>query len=342
MCDLTRRADHFIEKLTRLGCLLRDAVIRGRKAGASLAEVSRETSADTIYSLDTHVEPELEDFYEQWGRELPLVLIAEGAGVPGGMEGVRVFPDGTDPGKAAFRLIVDPIDGTRGLMYNKRSAWVLAGVAPNRGEATRLSDIFAAAQVEVPTSRQDASDILFATRGGGATRLRQQLRDGSRETIVLRPSRATNIAHGFATVVSFFPGTKVLAAELLERVTTRTLGPLDVTRPMVFDDQYISSGGQLYEMMCGHDRFIGDLRPMFYQANNSPMGLCAHPYDLCTALIASEAGLIITNGQGGPLDGPLDVQTPLAWAAYANEALHRQIEPIIIEFLAEKGALLRS
>ena len=37
-----------------------------------------------------------------------------------------------------WRVIVDPIDGTRGLMYQKRSAWILTGVAPNRGPGTSL------------------------------------------------------------------------------------------------------------------------------------------------------------------------------------------------------------
>jgi hypothetical protein len=30
-------------------------------------------------------------------------------------------------------MIVDPIDGTRNIMYNKRSAWILSGIAPNTG-----------------------------------------------------------------------------------------------------------------------------------------------------------------------------------------------------------------
>ena len=30
----------------------------------------------------------------------------------------------------------------------------------------------------------------------------------------------------------------------------------------VFDDEYLSSGGQLHELMTGHDRFVADLRPL--------------------------------------------------------------------------------
>ena len=45
-----------------------------------------------------------------------------------------VLPEGTPEADAVWRVIVDPIDGTRGLMYQKRSAWILTGVAPNRGK----------------------------------------------------------------------------------------------------------------------------------------------------------------------------------------------------------------
>ena len=62
-------------------------------------------------------------------------------------------------------------------------------------------------------------------------------------------------------------------------------------------------------------------------------GLCCHPYDCATMLIATEAGIVVTDGRGGPLDGPMDVTTGLSWAAYANEALRQVLEPLVTEFL---------
>ena len=66
-------------------------------------------------------------------------------------------PEGAIASRAAWTIIVDPIDGTRGLMYQKRPGWILTGVAghrpaprpdagnrpdqPQRPEPTRLSDI---------------------------------------------------------------------------------------------------------------------------------------------------------------------------------------------------------
>ena len=35
--------------------------------------------------------------------------------------------------------------------------------------------------------------------------------------------------------------------------------------PLVFDDQYMTTGGQVYELMVGHDRMLGDLRPLVYR-----------------------------------------------------------------------------
>ncbi len=45
-----------------------------------------------------------------------------------GLEGEAVtFPRGTPVGGTLFKCILDPIDGTRNLMYDKRSAWGAGG-----------------------------------------------------------------------------------------------------------------------------------------------------------------------------------------------------------------------
>ena len=88
-------------------------------------------------------------------------------------------------------IIVDPIDGTRGLMYQKRSAWILTAVAPNRGPATSLRDIELAVQTEIPLVKQHLSDQLWAVRGGGAHAQRYNRLTGERLPIRLRPSAAT-------------------------------------------------------------------------------------------------------------------------------------------------------
>ncbi len=119
--------------------------------------------------------------------------------------------------------------------------------------------------------------------------------------------------------------------------------PGDDGTPRVFDDEYISSGGQLYELTVGHDRFTADLRPLALLASTVPRRierLCAHPYDLCTELIAREAGAIVTNRHGEPLNEPLDITANMCWIGYANAAIRQQVEPKLLELLAELEASL--
>jgi hypothetical protein len=345
---------YFLQKLIALETRLRDAVLGGSHrvdAGAASAIVRDAVpgsgySGDTIYALDERGEDALLSFCEAWAAELdrPFVLIAEGlAG-----NGRRPFPAGAADADAAFECIVDPIDGTRALMYQKRSAWVLAAVAPGQavlGRRPTLQDLEVAVQLELPTERARLADCLWAVRGGGAAGETLDLATGERRPMRPAPSQARGLAHGFATIAKFFPGTKEAAAWLEERLFAEVVGDHAAGVPLVFDDEYVSSGGQLYELMVGHDRFIADLRPLLMDARRwqgtAPAGarrLCARPYDLCTWLIASEAGVIVTDGWGRPLAAPLDTETDVAWAGYANEALRRQIEPVLQRLLREMGA----
>lgn len=326
-----------VARLKAFQATVRSLLIDGRRS-ADLHAVSRDSSADTIYRIDALVEPALVAFCTEWAKTTPLVLVAEGLEDDAGREVESLtFPLGSRTEDAVIRVIVDPIDGTRGIMYDKRSAWALAGVAPNRGPATRLRDIEVAVMTELPTSKMGSADVLWAIKGGGAKGERVDLRTGLTEPLPLAPSRAADIRHGFASVANFFPGTKVLASELMEHLAAKLIGDADVGKAAVFDDQYISTGGQFYEAIVGHDRFIADLRPYFYRIQGQAEGLCCHPYDCATLLVAEEAGVVVTDGLGRPLDGPLDSTTGLAWAMYANEDLRRAIEPLLTAFFRDRG-----
>jgi hypothetical protein len=331
-----------VDRLKEFQAAVRTKVIESRTLPGGLSGVTRATAADTIYQIDTVVEPLLESFCAEWARTTPLVLIAEGIENEHGEEGLKIFPEGARESDAKLRFIVDPIDGTRGIMYDKRPAWALAGVAPNKGPNTRLRDIELAVMTELPTSKMGSADVLWAIKGKGARGERVALAPRpsplAPRPLPLAPSSSPTINHGFATVSNFFPGTKVLASELMEHIVRNLIGEADVTKATVFDDQYISTGGQFYELIVGHDRFNADLRPLFYRAQNQPEGLCCHPYDCATLLVAEEAGVIVTDGLGKPLDGPLDCTTGLSWAGFANAELRRQIEPLVIEFLRARGA----
>jgi len=327
--------EYFVAKLRELHDRMRERLVAQlrRETIDALSGVSETRGGDTIYEIDERGEAVLVQFCEEWGREIPFVLIAEG--VAG--SGERPFPDGATA-QAAFRMIVDPIDGTRAIMYDKRSAWILSGIAPNHGPETRLDEIEVAMQTEVPTTKQTLSDSFWAWRGGGTRGERADLLTGARHPLAPRPSQAASVEHGFATISKFFPGGKALTAGLEERLMDTVLGRPKDGNPLVFDDQYLSSGGQLYELMVGHDRFNADLRPITLAAAepDAAIGrLCAHPYDLCAELVAREAGVIVTDDRGGPLRPPLDLHADVAWIGYANDAIRRQIEPTLMALLEE-------
>jgi fructose-1,6-bisphosphatase/inositol monophosphatase family enzyme len=325
--------------LRRLGERLRDAVSAGLRAESieQLAAATGERGGDVIYRLDEHGEQALLALCAEWAREEPFVLIAEGL-----EQGQRVFPAGADERRLAFTLIVDPIDGTRGLMYGKRSAWALLGIAraPQAGAQAgagwpTLADITLAVQAELPTPRAALADTLWALAGQGAQGETRDLRTGATTSFTPRPSAATSLAGGFASIAKFFPGGRAQTAALEEALYEALLGPPPTSAPNIFDDEYISSGGQLYELMVGHDRFIADLRPLITTAGR-PATFCAHPYDLCTVLIAREAGVVVTDPWGQPLAAPLDTETPVAWVGYANAALHAAIAPVLQRLLRER------
>jgi fructose-1,6-bisphosphatase/inositol monophosphatase family enzyme len=316
--------------------------IRGAVVGAAqrqqteqLAEVQRDEEGDTLYAIDAISEERLLELFEILSRNHSFVLIAEGL-----RGGQIVLPQGTAENAADWRIIVDPIDGTRGLMYQKRSAWILTGVAPNRGSNTSLKDIELAVQTEIPLMKQHLADQLWAIRGQGAFAERFDRLTGERQNMRLRPSTSPTIAHGFAMIARFFPGAREELASIDEEVVRAVLGPVQPGKAHCFEDQYISSGGQLYELMSGHDRFVADLRPLLgkvLQGRGLPLGLCCHPYDLCAVLIATELGVIVTDAQGRSLDAPLNVEADVTWVGYANDKIRRQVEPALQRSLRDRG-----
>jgi fructose-1,6-bisphosphatase/inositol monophosphatase family enzyme len=291
-----------------------------------LAEPVAQSTADTIYAIDRVSEGVLVAGLEEVAKQEPLVLVAEGAAEQG-----LALPRGTPEAECRWRVLMDPLDGTRGLMYQKRSGWILTGVAPNRGADTRLRDITLAVQTEIPLLKQHLADQLWAEKGGGARGVRVDVLRGTSTALELHPSRAETIADGFAGLVRFFPGARDVLAALDDEIAN-ALVPPEAGKAACFEDQYLSTGGQLYELTAGHDRFIADLRPLVQRVlaeRGLPRGLCCHPYDLAAALIAEEFGVVLTDPAGKPLDASLRVDEDVAWIGYANPALRSRVEPVL-------------
>jgi fructose-1,6-bisphosphatase/inositol monophosphatase family enzyme len=326
-------------RLLRVGELVRDHVLLElrRQSSEALSAVAFHSAADTIYEIDRSVETILLPALQEHLAPLAsFVLICEGVND----EQPLPFPANCSIDDCALRIIVDPIDGTRPIMYNKRSAWVLMGVAPNRGAATTLADIELAVQVELPTTRAAVADSLWAIRGQGAFGETVHLTTGERIAFRPQPSRARSIRGGFAMLANFFPMGKDVLASIEQDLAVQLFGDLSNHKTALFTDQYLSSGGQLYELMMGHDRMLADVRARLYERfarEGKATGHACHPYDICTALLAEEAGVFITDGCGRPLSAPLNTTEDVSWIGYANQAIRDEVEPVLQALLERYG-----
>jgi len=333
--------EFIVKAIRQLHEIIRDEVVTAceKQSPSDLSKVDHESFDDTIYSIDRVSEDRIVDFFERnIAPQIPVVLIAEGLG----KTGKRVMPESISETEAMFRIIMDPIDGTRGLMYQKRSAWILTGVAPNKGPDTNLTDIEFALQTEIPLVKQHLSDMLWAYKGRGAKAARFNRITKIRAPLTLTPSTAGTIAHGFSTIARFFPGGRDILAKVDDDIVRSLFGEIVSGKAQCFEDQYLSSGGQLYELMCGHDRFIADLRPLLEKLlakRGISLGLCCHPYDICTELIARELGVIVTDPFGNPLKAKLNVTEGVSWAGYANAKIEQLVSPVFKKVLEQNGLL---
>lgn len=327
--------------LCALGEAIRNQVLRARGVSAidELSAVAGETAADTIYHVDRISEEVIREWFAQhWPAEMPVEVVMEGLQD----EEPLTYPAGTPVRHTAWKAILDPIDGTRNLMYDKRSAWALGAVAPQRGSETNLSHLVVAAATELPTSKHARGDQVSAIRGRGPAGLRAEtveLSTGARAPVVVRPSQARDFRHGFASIAKFFPEGRGLTARVEEEMWDRILGLGRTASPLVFDDQYMTTGGQIYELLVGHDRMVADLRPLVLPKLGLGHALCCHPYDVCNALILEEAGGVVEAPDGAPLGAPLDTTSPVAWVGYANPVLAASMRPVLRDVLHNFGLL---
>src|SRR5689334_2220680 len=200
---MIRDADDLLGQLRAIHDAMRDAIVTAceRSAAEQLAAPLGDEGGDTIYAVDRVSEAVLLERFAEIAERWSFVLVAEGLGATGRM----VLPSATNADDAELRIIVDPIDGTRGLMYQKRPAWILTGVARNRGAATNLADIEIALQPEIPILKQHLCDTLWVIDGElGGERLDRI--SGARLPLTPHPSGAATLAQGFGSMVRFFPG----------------------------------------------------------------------------------------------------------------------------------------
>ena len=121
------KLDHssLIQRMRALQAELRDTLAAHMRAQATthLARTVRDDDGDTIFGIDVEVEELLLRQCERWGEEQHFTLIAEGL-PDAGLEFGRLGRGGPP-----FRLLVDPIDGTRSFVAGKPLFGTLIGLA---------------------------------------------------------------------------------------------------------------------------------------------------------------------------------------------------------------------
>jgi fructose-1,6-bisphosphatase/inositol monophosphatase family enzyme len=319
--------ENLLQTLKTIGYSIRDRLVMSINIQAIevKSQIHKIGNDDIIYKIDKDVEDLILEGLEEVANSLGgVVVIAEGLE---NQQNCIVLPKGFGKTDAKFLVIIDPIDGTRGLMYDKRSAFFLAGVAYNQNNAT-LKDIVAAIMIELPTSKAYLADSFSAVKGQGVKGWRTNLLNNQEENLIPRPSTATTIFGGFAQFSRFFSPGKEEISVIEETITSELFPYAPEGKAYIFEDQYISTGGQFYEILMGHDRFIADIRGALfnkYQSEGKKVGLGCHPYDVCSALILQEAGIEIVDLHGQPLDCPLDTTTNVDWVAFANKSIKKEV-----------------
>ncbi len=323
--------------MPRLEALCRDIRAATRRTMAEALSAGDESSVarpvgqgagDVTYGIDRASERVLESWLETTARSQPVSLLTEETGwrhMAPSSSGARNV-DSFDHGGP--RIVVDPIDGTRNLMTDLRSAWTVLGVAGPGATEPRMSDLIAGIVCEIPDSRAARGRVLTAVRGGPCWLRDEPLAGGaSAERRELRTGTEARVDHGYFPFFKYLadlrPAISAIEARFFERL--RAHEAADVRN--CYDDQYISNGGHLALLALGTYRMIADLRAHVAARRGRPT-MTTKPYDIAGALIcARAAGCVITDVDGRELDFPIDVSTPISFVGWVNGATRDRLSP---------------
>lgn len=298
----------------------------------------RSGAGDVTYGLDERCEAAVEAWFERTARERPLSLLTEDTGWrhrgpgPRGALGPARELDGFDHGGA--RLALDPVDGTRGLMFDLRSAWTVVSLAgPGRG-TPRLEDLEHGALWELPDSRAARFRILSAVRGGACRLEERELAGGAVRATELSVDGDARCERGFFPFFRYEPAWRPELARLEAEFFARLERHEGAALRHVFDDQYICNAGQLALLGLGTYRMIADLRA-WLAARSGARTTTSKPYDVAGAiLVARAAGCVVEAPEGGDLSFELDTHTPVSFVGWANPATARRLAPHLRAVLA--------
>jgi hypothetical protein len=318
-----------LELSDRLRIVSRTALLRAIESGTldRMARPVGRGAGDVTFGIDVPAERELDRWLLQMARQEPLSLLTEDAGwrhFGPGKRGKPVELRGFDHGGP--RICVDPIDGTRVLMTDLRSAWSVIALAGPGKERPRLSDTVIGVVSEIPDSRAAKWRRLSAWRGGGCRYEERRMADGRLlDGRALSSGRDDRADHGFFPFFRYAadqrPAIAAIEAAFFARLADRE--GADVRS--CYDDQYTSNGGQLALLALGRYRMIADLRA-WDAGRRGRASVTSKPYDISGAVLcAREAGCVLEAPGGGVLDFPLDAETPVSFVGWVNAPTHKRL-----------------
>jgi fructose-1,6-bisphosphatase/inositol monophosphatase family enzyme len=315
------------------------AALCAAEAEGRLGELARphgEGVGDVTFALDLPSEEHIARWSEEVARREPLSVLTEDSGWrhlgPDGKGGARAL-DGFDHGGP--RLVFDPIDGTRNLMADLRSAWTVVGFAPAGPAAPRMRDCTGGIVSELPgTLAGQFRRLVSDGRRTWLERCDLGTQRPTRPAQELRVDADARADHGYFPFFRYQPEQRPAIARLEAAFAARLVAHEGAEARSLYDDQYISSAGQLVLLALGRYRMVIDARELVRRRFGLP-GPTSKPYDLAGALVcARAAGVRVRALEGGELDFPLDATTPVGFAAFVNEATRARLEPHWLAVLA--------
>jgi hypothetical protein len=232
------------------------------------------------------------------------------------------------------RIVVDPIDGTRNLMTDLRSAWTVIGLAGPGPTEPRQREVVFGSVSEIADSRAARFRTLTAVRGGACAFEERALAGGGLVSArALDTGDDARADHGYFPFFKYMPDQRADIAAVETRFFARLAQHEGADVRNCYDDQYISNAGQLVLLALGQYRMIADLRAELAARRGRPT-LTGKPYDVSGALVcAAAAGCVVTAADGSALDFPIDAHTPVGFVGWTNRATERRLAPHLAEAL---------
>ncbi len=286
-----------------LSLALREQVLPslGSHAARAHEDGAEGAGGDVTFAIDAAAEATLEAYLAEHAPDVAFYSEDRGLVEPAG------------PARAV--LVVDPIDGTRPALAGLESCCVSVAAAPLDGEPT-MRDVSVACVVEIPSGR-----VFLAERGAGLV-----------EAPPVRLSRNERLDRMFWTYGFRGRPARALTEVLAELLDASSVGGGTFDLGSAAFDMTRVATGQLDAYVEPGPRMVADVPGMRaqFEALGGGAVLNNSPYDLAAAaLVLEEAGAVVTDAYGEPLDGrPLlgsGVEFQMSVIASANQALHRAI-----------------